>query len=343
MIIGTDHYWADWSRQNPDGSYSYSPINFAKAYANGSRFTFLKACSGWSDTRFYPEAIRDARAAGILSAPYCWLYENNATRQADFWYSRLKNEPVIWIDFESYLTSIPKAHDLYEATERLRTLGYKGIISIYTGHDYWTAYGNSDTYWIQFPVCLARYNGMVTPPELTPPWGLYDFWQYSASGDPEKYGITSGKLAVDEQRFDGTPDELAELFGAAIPPEPPIGETMITIATVISPTLNVRSTPDLDSTTNIIGPGFLKAGDLLHCVEETTTCIRLTKAQRGATALILPGPVCWVSIGAAYVRQIWHIANDAALPVNVNVTANGAQVHNKDVPAGGAVAIDITD
>jgi hypothetical protein len=211
-----------------------------------------------------------------LAAPYCWLYENNATRQADWWFSRLKNEPVIWIDFESYLTSIPKAHDLYEAIERLRTLGYKGIISIYTGHDYWTAYGNSDMYWSQFPVCLARYNGMVTPPELTPPWGLYDFWQYSASGDPEKYGITSGKLAVDEQVFDGTPDELATLFGAEIPPEPPGGDMFQ--GTCITASLNVRNAPSTGAVVN-----YLSLNDKAEADRVENGWWHLTKIRGAAT------------------------------------------------------------
>ena len=187
-------------------------------------------------------------------------------------------------------------------------------------------------YLAKFPLWCANYPFIYIPgiskPRMFGHWTTWNFWQYH--GNP------------DYNEFNGTDQQFADKYGAAIPPEPP-GEKMITIATVISPTLNIRSTPDLNSTTNIIGPQFLRVGDILYCVEETSTCIRLTKAQRGVTALVLPGPVCWASIGAAYVRQIWHIATDAALPVNVKVTANGAQVHNKDVPAGGAVAIAITD
>jgi hypothetical protein len=247
MIIGSDHSWYDWAVQNPDLSYSYCPINFATAYRNGVRFTFLKACSGWSDTRFYQLAIRDARAAGLLAAPYVWLYENNATQQADFWYLRLKNEPAIWIDFESYLTSVPKAHDLYEAIERLRSLGYKGIIGIYSSHDYWTSYSNSDVYWKQFPICFARYLSGGYPPPLTYPWTDHapmncDFWQWSALGSPAFYGVVNGKDAVDEQKFDGTPEQLAALFGAAVPPEPPPGDDM-NQGTVITASLYVRNAP----------------------------------------------------------------------------------------------------
>jgi len=337
MIIGSDHSVWDWTTED-DG---FRPIDWTRSQAV---FTFLKACDGVWDTPYYAESIAMARAAGKLAAPYVWLYARNHTSpraQAEFWYSRLKDEPLIVVDFESWRTySYPDYDDLYVAIERLRQLGYAGKIIIYTGHWYWLAHGSTSVYWKQFPAWLARYS--TTPPQPTSPWTKETFWQFSASGDPEIYGITNGKLAVDQNWFYGTPDELAELFGAAIPPEPP-GEKMITIATVVSPTLNIRSTPDLDSTTNIIGPGFLKANDILYCVEETATCIRLTKAQRGATALVLPGQVCWASIGAAYVRQVWHIATDAALPVNVKVTANGTQVHNKDVPAGGAVAIAITD
>ena len=217
-------------------------------------------------------------------------------------------------------------------------MGIKPII--YTSKSKWV-YTGYPTWASRYKLWTAQYpynpDGQAVP--LYVPYGNFVSWwgwQYSESATVQGF---KGDINV----YNGTEEEWIEQYGGgAIPPEPP-GETMVTIATVISSTLNIRSTSDLNSTTNIIGPQFLKANDILYGVEETGTCLRITKAQRGATVLVLPGPVCWVSIGAAYVRQVWHIATDVALPVNVKVTANGAQVHNKDVPAGGAVAIAIVD
>mgnify|MGYP001436806787 CR=1 FL=1 len=281
MQVGSDHYWRDWTVQKPDKTYAYHGIDFARAYANESRFVFLKACSGWSDTRFYPLAIADARAAGLLAAPYVWLYEGEAARQADFWYSRLKDEPVIWIDFESYEASIPEVHDLYTAVERVRWHGYVGQIGIYTGHWYWLDHGNNDKYWAEFLVCLARYNGQIAPPELTAPWldrGRFncDFWQHSASGDPLFYGVTNGKLAVDEQIFDGTPDELAALFGGE-PTLPPIGGDMFE-GTCITASLNVRNAPSTGAVVN-----YLSLNDKVEADKVVGGWWHLTKLRGVAT------------------------------------------------------------
>jgi hypothetical protein len=292
--LGSDHYWRDWSIQNPDGSYSYFGIDFATAYANGSRFVFLKACSGWSDTRFYPEAIHDARAAGLFAAPYVWLYQDNATQQADFWYSRLKDEPIIWIDFESYEDSVPEAHDLYEAIERLRALGYAGMIGVYTGHYYWLAHGNDEPYWKQFPVCLARYLSGGEPPQVTPPWTDHapincDFWQDSALGAPAFYGVENGKLAVDEQKFYGTQVKLEALFGGELPPvDPPPGdETMI--LTSLSDGLRIRTGAGVSFPQVTVAPTYLDAG-------QTAEVLSLSGAN----------PEQWAQIGVDRWTNVWH-------------------------------------
>jgi hypothetical protein len=341
MIIGSDHSWYDWAVQNPDLSYSYCPINFATAYRNGVRFTFLKACSGSSDTRFYQLAIRDARAAGLLAAPYVWLYENNATQQADFWYLRLKNEPAIWIDFESYLTSVPKAHDLYEAIERLRSLGYKGIIGIYSSHDYWASYGNATAYWKQFPICFARYLSGGYPPPLTYPWTDHapmncDFWQWSALGSPAFYGVVNGKDAVDEQKFDGTPEQLTPLFGAAVPPEPPPGDNME--YEVIVGSLSIRPTAG----TTQAAIGYLLLNDHVTGID-TAGWVKLATWTRAGVPVALPALNCYSATGNGAYLKVVTTPPPPAGSVNVKITANGAQIHNKDVPAGGAVSINIVD
>ena len=114
MILGSDHSAWDWT--TPDDGFC--PIDFSKSK---SVFVFLKACDGKWDTPYYPQTIATARAAGKLAAPYVWLYARDHTdprTQADFWYSRLKDEPLIVVDFESYKLYFPDYDDLYNAIER---------------------------------------------------------------------------------------------------------------------------------------------------------------------------------------------------------------------------------
>jgi len=241
MILGSDHSHWDW--QNDD--QGYCPIDWARSQAV---FTFLKAFDGPNATPYYLDEIIAARTAGRLVAPYVWCHGRNwydPRKQAEAWYSRLKDEPLIAIDFEIYLDSIPDYDDLYNVIERLRELGYVGKLIIYTGHWYWLAHGNDDSYWLQFPVWLARYSS--NPPQVTPPWPKEIIWQFSASGDPVKYGITNGKKEVDENWFYGTQAELEELFGGgAVPPDdPPPGETMnykITVNADATEEPNIRDT-----------------------------------------------------------------------------------------------------
>ena len=237
MIPGSDHGIWDWTNEDE----GYCPIDWAKSQ---SVFTFLKACDGVWDTPYYTESIAMARTAGKLAAPYVWLYDADPRMQADFWYLRLADEPLIVIDFESYGISYPDYDDLYNAIERLRELGYAGKIIIYTGHWYWLANGSTADYWKQFLIWLARYSS--APPQPTPPFAKEIIWQFSASGNPANYGITNGKLAVDENLFYGTQAELEELFGGgAVPPiDPPPGETMnykITVNPASSVEPNIRS------------------------------------------------------------------------------------------------------
>jgi hypothetical protein len=71
----------------------------------------------------------------------------------------------------------------------------------------------------------ARY--YHEPPKLYAPWNRTDIWQFSGSGDPLKYGITNGKLAVDENWWMGDEASLLAFFGqdVVIPP-PPTSKTI---------------------------------------------------------------------------------------------------------------------
>ncbi|HAR46118.1 MAG TPA: hypothetical protein DCS05_08095 [Nitrospiraceae bacterium] len=232
MIIGSDHSRWDW--QNDD--QGYCPIDWARSQ---SVFVFLKAFDGPNAALYYLDEIIAARMAGKLAAPYVWCHGRNwydPRRQAEAWYARLKDEPLIAVDFESYSTSIPDYDDLYNAVNRLRELGYTGKLLLYTNWGYWLSYGTSAALW------LRLFDGGIwlSDPDDDPP--VAPFWasadeklrkaptpfpdldphQYGFSGNPNDYGITNGKSAVDENKFMGTQAELEELFGGTVvvPPEP---------------------------------------------------------------------------------------------------------------------------
>jgi GH25 family lysozyme M1 (1,4-beta-N-acetylmuramidase) len=272
MIIGSDHGVWDWTTED-DG---FKPIDWSKSKAI---FTFLKACDGVWDTPYYNETISMARAAGKYAAPYVWLYARAHTdprQQAEFWYSRLKDEPLIVIDFESYKTYYPDYDDLYNAIERLRGLGYDGKIVIYTGYWYWLAHGNTSNYWLQFPVWLARYSSF--PPQETPPWSKEIIWQFSAMGDPDDYGITNGKKVVDENWFYGTQEELDELFGGGgVTPPPPVEDKMYKVTTTAN--VNIRATGGLPLGNDIgdFKPGQVGTGtEVLGSPTDSYYCLKVT-------------------------------------------------------------------
>jgi lysozyme len=285
MILGTDHHPVY------DGI-----VNFNTAYANGSRYTFIKACDGLGTYVNYRPNILNARAAGVLAAPYVWLYESSyisVTRQAEYWYSILRGEPLVVIDFEGYGTHVPKAADLYGAIERWKQLG-GGKIMIYTGHYYWTAYGNTNSYWLQFPVWLARYS--TEQPQPTPPWPTWTVWQFSSTGDPLTYGVTNGKKAVDLNYFDGTPEQLAALFGAAVPPEPPPGDNME--YEVIVGSLSIRPTAG----TTQAAIGYLLLNDHVTGTD-TAGWVKLATWTRAGVPVALPAVNCYSATGnGAYLK-----------------------------------------
>ena len=315
MINGFDSSQWDWTlTDGVTGGRYYVPISYDVAYRNGARYAFLKACDGTNDTAFYTEAIRDARAAGLLSAPYVWLHGRtwyDPRKQGEHWYNKLKDEPLIVIDFEGYLDSIPTYDDLYNAIETMRGLGYAGKIMIYTGHWYWLAHGSTADYWKQFPVWLARYS--TEPPQLTPPWDGWTFWQFSATGDPAKYGITNGKKAVDENRFEGTYEELQVLFGGEVTPPPP-QESKMNKVTIIANGINVRS--GADTTFPILRQ--LKAGNIVYTPFEAKT-----NAGGKVWIQITESPAEFVAVGDT-LSKVEALPGGQGLPViTFNLSADG--------------------
>ena len=309
-ILGSDHSHYDWMT----GGGTYVPIDYQRAYDNGSRFTFLKVGNGAVIQEHSIDELRRAIASPLLVGAYMWVYPVSyaaANVQANVWYSALKEFPTIpmAIDFETTYPTNPTASDLKAVIVEYQKLDPNRTILIYTGN-YWNTYGSNDPFFAQFPVWWARYN--TVPPVIPPPWNEWTFWQFSASGDPSFYGVGNGKLAVDENRYEGTIEELQALFGGTLPP--PQGETMNKV-TVIAPTLNVRSGP----ATSAAVLRQLKSGNIVY----TPFAVETKPVSGQVWIRISESPVEYVAVGAT-LSSVEAVPGGQGLPViTFNLSADG--------------------
>lgn len=268
MIPGTDHSHYDWSlRDNKTGIYTYTPIDFSRSK---SAFVILKACDGATSTPFFHEAYRAAREAGKLAAPYVWCYPASVVSpqlQAQRWRDDLLDiDAPIFVDFEETKPINPRSADLRAVIEAYRKLDPGRRMAVYTRDDYWRTYGDKDPYWRQFPLWLARYSSQQ--PAVPAPWTDWTFWQYSASGNPDEYGITNRKKAVDENYFySDNVEELKIFFGQQnyIPPTEEPKMNKITI--VWQAGANVRPAPSV----NNVALRALPAGAVIQTNYSETT------------------------------------------------------------------------
>lgn len=196
MLLGTDHH----------GGYD-GAVNFERAFLSGSRFTFLKACDGATSTENFNINYTSARSAGILAAPYVWLWPSlisSVKKQTSYWFNTLKSiDAPIAIDFEvtPYKGGAvyPNYMDLYNAIEEYKKLDPTRKILIYTSTDYWKAFGSTDSYFSQFPTWLARYG--PEPPVNVAKLQKWTFWQFTELGNPTQYGVWGKKKSIDLNYF----------------------------------------------------------------------------------------------------------------------------------------------
>lgn len=182
----------------------------SKAKTAGAQFVFVKASqSCFSDPRF-TENWKSARDAGLLRGAYHFLdYTKPALDQAKYFASILKDDPgelPAVVDFEQPRddnnVNIPKSY-LRQFVEYLQSSGNSPII--YTSPSFWKTYGDSSTYWYQFPLWIANYT-LAAAPIVPPPWLSWEFWQFSKKGPGQLFG--SEAQDVDINRFNGSLEEL---------------------------------------------------------------------------------------------------------------------------------------
>ena len=181
-----------------------------KAKAAGAQFVFVKSSQAcFSDQRF-DENWQKAREAGLLRGAYHYLdYTKPALDQAKYFCNLLKEDPgelPAVVDFEQARDdsniNLPK-NFLRQFVEYLQSDGRMPII--YTSPAFWKTYGDSSTYWYQFPLWIANYT-LSAAPIVPPPWLSWEFWQFSKKGPGQLFG--SEALDIDINRFNGSLEEL---------------------------------------------------------------------------------------------------------------------------------------
>jgi lysozyme len=185
-----------------------------KAKAAGAHFAFIKSSQAtFTDPRFV-ENWQRARDAGILRGAYHYLdYTQPAAQQAKYFYDLLKDDmgelPLV-VDFEHRTddnVNLPKTY-LRQFVDYL--LSQDTVPMIYTAPSFWTTYGDSSTYWYQFPLWIAHYT-LASAPIVPPPWLDWKFWQFTHKGPGALFGSESA--SIDVNRFNGSLEELNFLVG----------------------------------------------------------------------------------------------------------------------------------
>jgi lysozyme len=215
-----------------DNNSTPQMVDFNKAKSAGASFVFMKASQGvYLDPDFVMN-WQNAGNAGILRSVYHYLdfkhKPSNKTAnqwaidQAVFYWGIVKNlknnlPPVCDYEDAGGLPAATVRQAFKNFLESFYTLSGVRCI-VYTGSGFWTAYGSTDQYWLQYPVWWAQYyyQNMPENPKLAKPFTKWLFWQFSDKGDGTKYGCESKQ--VDVNYYNGT---VAQLYEYANVPTPP--------------------------------------------------------------------------------------------------------------------------
>lgn len=189
-------------------------IDWARAFAAGKRFCFLRASDGINPANetTLPERWGPARSAGFVCGAYHYFRPssdmNHVTKQAALFLRRF-NEAVTVVE----KTYLPAVIDVEQSSESVghaeyargiklwideverdpRFVGRKTII--YTRASFWREIGDP-TGFEDHPVWVADYSR--DPPRLPKGWSEYTFFQYTEKGKVD--GIAGD---VDLNRFNG--------------------------------------------------------------------------------------------------------------------------------------------
>ena len=228
--IDVSHWQAD--------AQGRSLIDWHKAYDAGIRFAFVKATDGLNTVRGFKSHMAGARDAGILTAPYHWLYFRDtlpAVAQARAFLTVIQEvqydlPPVIDYEDRTYAPGAQWCSAYLRGCAGYVEAALDVIPIVYTSFGFWREFGTKAEWVLRHPLWLASYGieplqttypptiaRRATADALTPaPWGQgnWAFWQFTEKGDGWKYGHTEGDV-LDLDVFNGSEAELRRRFGLA--------------------------------------------------------------------------------------------------------------------------------
>lgn len=182
----------------------------AKAKTAGAEYVFVKSSQACFVDQRFAANWKKARDAGLIRSAYHYLdYTRPAREQATFFADLLQNDPGDLppvVDFEQTRQDNNAALARSYLKDFLDEMGKRNYTPIiYTSPGFWKTFGDSTSYWYQFPLWIANYISAAAP--IVPaPWLNWHFWQFSKKGPGALFGSES--LEMDMNRFNGTMDEL---------------------------------------------------------------------------------------------------------------------------------------
>jgi lysozyme len=214
-ILGTDVSFYQ------DAPTTAQRIDFKEMKQNGVFFTIVRAGQdGRGEDRDFKYNVVAAHEAGLLVGTYYVINtKSTGTVQAEnYWkiispYSNIIDLPPV-ADYEYYHWATPRpskatAKNMLGAfLLKLQSLSGKTPM-IYTNADTWYQYGGTDTYFASYPLWQASYSSV--PPKPFAPFTKWTFWQFSATGNGQFYGVES--KSIDLNYFYGTLEELYKFCG----------------------------------------------------------------------------------------------------------------------------------
>lgn len=210
-------------------------VNLKVTQEKGAQFVFIKAMDGTLPSKYFPENRQASIEAGLLHAPYAWLYRDvnvSCAAQARAYTELIKKYPCDLppvIDFEwtkwQGKPSNPDYKDLDKwVTEFLKLGNRKPIL--------YTAAGFANTLG-RIPVNLKeKFEGLwvanfgVNNPQIPLGFSSHLFHQFTDLGDAQSLAPGNrNKLELDLNYWNGSKQSLFDLASRVVPEEPPPAET----------------------------------------------------------------------------------------------------------------------
>ncbi|MBN9686144.1 MULTISPECIES: glycoside hydrolase family 25 protein [unclassified Corallococcus] len=198
-----------------DVSRYQSTVNWDDLKARAG-FVFVKATesTGKKDPSFASH-WSGARKAGLPRGAYHFFHpKEDVDKQVANFTERLKSDPGELppvVDVEEFKGEYSgfTCEQLAEKLQRFsqgveKELGSKPMI--YTNHVTWSTRFCDHAYFVDHPLWLAAYKNQ-SEPKLPKGWKRWHFWQYTENGE-----VSGIKGQVDQNYFNGTPDELKDFF-----------------------------------------------------------------------------------------------------------------------------------